>query len=164
MLLLLFGVISSNIRPVDKNQIDLHHQQTTGDKQSLDNLQTDTRRRKAVEDPETGLMCLLEEKKTNSLERETLLSCTHSTVNICHQSFLTQFRPSSEKVCEEIYKKSCRIVFSRRPTNQTVEHCYTPAHTCPVTGGERETCREVLQSSCLTRYSTVHRQWGTKCS
>merc|ERR1711881_483891 len=43
------------------------------------------------EDAETGLCCV---------EKEPILECTHKNVEQCHYTYVTQFSPSQEEVCE----------------------------------------------------------------
>ena len=47
------------------------------------------------------------------LERERLLSCTHSSITVCHFTYVTRFRSAPATVCEEIYTKNCNIVFTK---------------------------------------------------
>ena len=74
----------------------------------------------AVSDPQTGLQCLVKTDNVSTVPNDTLLSCVHSLVNICHYSYATQFRHTIEQLCEEYYDKNCYIVFTklgRRPSN-----------------------------------------------
>ena len=65
-------------------------------------------------DPVTGLKCLRMENETVAgLERERLLSCTHSSINICHFTYVTRFKSARQRVCDEIYTKNCNIVFNK---------------------------------------------------
>ena len=80
----------------------------------------------AVDDAETGLKCVIEEEKLKTLEKASLLTCTHSMVNVCHYSYVTQFRPIREEQCEAYYDKTCRIMFNKQATNETIRHCYRP--------------------------------------
>ena len=47
---------------------------------------------KAFEDPETGLLCIDKNKTIESVNQEGKLECVHSMVNICHYSYVTEFR------------------------------------------------------------------------
>ena len=38
----------------------------------------------AVEDPSTGLKCVLEEATVDTFEKERLLTCTHSMIQVLH--------------------------------------------------------------------------------
>merc|ERR1711963_1286109 len=57
------------------------------------------------EDPETGLCCVEKEETVTSLEKEPILECTHKNVEQCHYTYVTQFTPSQEEVCEENFEK-----------------------------------------------------------
>jgi hypothetical protein len=68
----------------------------------------------AVDDAETGLKCVIEKENLKTLEKASLLTCTHSMVNVCHYSYVTQFRPNREEQCAEYYDKTCTIVFNKQ--------------------------------------------------
>ena len=78
------------------------------------------------EDPETGLCCVDKEETVTSLEKEPILECTHKNTEQCHYTYVTQFKPSQEEVCEENFEKTCSITFTKRAQNETVQKCYTP--------------------------------------
>ena len=61
------------------------------------------------EDPETGLCCVEKEETVTSLEKEPILECTHKNVEQCHYTYVTQFTPSQEEVCEENFEKQCSM-------------------------------------------------------
>ena len=44
-----------------------------------------------------------------SLEKEPILECTHKNVEQCHYTYVTQFIPSQEEVCEENFEKQCSM-------------------------------------------------------
>ena len=61
----------------------------------------------------------------------------------------------SLRICEEIYKKKCNIVFSDQAEKVTEEACYTPyRQECGDIEDEdgEEKCVTVRESSCVTRY------------
>lgn len=64
----------------------------------------------------------------------------------------------SPRICEEIYKKKCNIVFSDQAENVTEEACYTPySQECDHTEDEEgeegeEVCVTLSDTSCVTRY------------
>ena len=103
------------------------------------------------------MKCINTEASVQSLDRESLLSCTHSSINICHFTYVTKFKSSLQKVCDEIYTKNCNIVFGKRAVNETVEHCYIPMEqNCDDSldddeDEKEEVCQEVYESSCTTR-------------
>merc|ERR1711936_617261 len=109
------------------------------------------------EDPETGLCCVEKEETVTSLEKEPILECTHKNVEQCHYTYVTQFTPSQEEVCEENFEKQCSITFKQQAYNETVKKCYKPIEKVCVGEGPEE-CRTVYESSCTTRY--VEKQPG----
>ena len=110
-----------------------------------------------VEDAETGLCCVEKEETVTSLEKEPILECTHKNVEQCHYSYVTQFTPSQEEVCEENFEKTCQITFKQQAFNETVRKCYKPTEKV-CNGQGPEECRTVYESSCTTKY--VEKQPG----
>ena len=113
----------------------------------------------AVLDEETGMKCINTEESIQSLEREKLLSCTHSSINICHFTYVTKFKPFRQEICEEIYTKNCNIVFNKHAVNETIQHCYTPLvqncdNNIEEDNDQDKVCREFYESSCVTRYNS----------
>ena len=168
----------SKVRKRNQNHID-RHPHTRGSlrkhKQSRKQKSTRPRRRPvrkgrqvdpvkagvdfslAVFDPEVGKMCVTKEEEVASTERQRVLECTHKSVEKCHYTYVTQFKPSQEEVCEENFEKSCQITFKQQAYNETVRKCYRP--TSKVCNGEGpEECRTVYESSCTTKY--VEKQPG----
>merc|ERR1711874_886747 len=88
---------------------------------------------------------------------ETGLCCTHKNTEQCHYTYVTQFKPSQEEVCEENFEKSCSITFKQQAYNETVNKCYTPIEKVCNGQGE-EVCQTVYESSCTTKY--VEKQPG----
>merc|ERR1712072_1252721 len=103
------------------------------------------------EDPETGLCCVEKEETVTSLEKEPILECTHKNVEQCHYTYVTQFTPSQEEVCEENFEKQCSITFKQQAYNETVNKCYRPVEKVCNGQGE-EVCQTVYESSCTTKY------------
>ena len=104
-----------------------------------------------TEEPDTGLCCIEKEECVTSLEKDPVLECTHKNVEQCHYTYVTQFTPSQEEVCEENFEKICSITFKQQAYNETVEKCYTPVEK--VCGGDGpEECRTVFESACTTKY------------
>merc|ERR1712106_312958 len=60
-----------------------------------------------VDDPETGLCCVDKEETVTSLEKEPILECTHKNTEQCHYTYVTQFKPSQEEVCDETARQVC---------------------------------------------------------
>jgi len=109
------------------------------------------------QDAETGLCCVEKEETVTSLEKEPILECTHKNVEQCHYSYVTQFTPSQEEVCEENFEKTCQITFKQQAFNETVRKCYKPVEKV-CNGQGPEECRTVYESSCSTKY--VEKQPG----
>ena len=103
------------------------------------------------QDPDTGLCCVEKEEEVTTLEKEPILECTHKNVEQCHYSYVTQFTPSQEEVCEENFEKSCSITFKQQAFNETVRKCYRPVEKV-CNGQGPEECRTVYESSCTTKY------------
>merc|ERR1719361_718530 len=110
-----------------------------------------------VEDPETGLCCVDKEETVTSLEKEPILECTHKNTEQCHYTYVTQFKPTQEEVCEENFEKLCSITFKQQAYNETVNKCYKPVEKV-CNGQGPEECRTVYESSCSTKY--VEKQPG----
>jgi hypothetical protein len=108
-------------------------------------------------DPDTGLCCVEKEETITTLEKEPILECTHKNVEQCHYSYVTQFTPTQEEVCEENFEKTCQITFKQQAFNETVKKCYKPV-TKVCNGQGPEECRTVYESSCTTKY--VEKQPG----
>merc|ERR1711981_1143681 len=105
----------------------------------------------AVFDEDTGKRCVIKEEEIESIEKEPILECTHKNVEKCHYTYVTQFTPSQEEVCEENYEKQCSITFKQQAFNETVRKCYKPVEKVCNGEGEEE-CRTVYESSCTTKY------------
>eukprot|EP00094_Tigriopus_californicus_P013729 TCALIF_13285-PA protein Name:"Protein of unknown function" AED:0.54 eAED:0.54 QI:0/0/0/0.5/1/1/2/0/369 len=119
----------------------------------------------AVLDPESGKRCVIKNEEVQSLEKEPILECDHKNVEKCHYTYVTQFKPAQEEVCEENFEKVCQITFKQQATNETIQKCYRPLEKL-CNGQGPEECRTVFESSCTTRY--IEKQPGkfvgdTKC-
>ena len=95
-----------------------------------------------VTDPDTGLCCVDKEETVTSLEKEPILECTHKNTEQCHYTYVTQFKPSQEEVCEENFEKQCSITFKQQAYNETVNKCYRPIEKVRNGQGPEE-CRTV---------------------
>lgn len=103
------------------------------------------------EDPETGFCCIEKEETIASVEKDPILECTHKNVEKCHYTYVTQFTPTQEEVCEENFEKTCQITFKQMAVEETVKKCYKPLiKTC--NGDGEEVCKTVYESACTTRY------------
>merc|ERR1719273_2596213 len=103
------------------------------------------------QDRETGLCCVEQLSEVTSLEKEPILECTHKQSEQCHYTYVTQFKPSQEEVCEENFEKECQITFKQQAYNETVRKCYRPVEKV-CNGQGPEECRTVYESSCTTKY------------
>jgi len=110
-----------------------------------------------VTDPETGMCCVNKLEEVTSLEKKPILECTHKNTEQCHYTYVTQFKPSQEEVCEENFQKQCSITFKQQAYNETVNKCYRPVEKVCNGQGE-EVCQTVYESSCTTKY--VEKQPG----
>jgi len=104
-----------------------------------------------VTDPATGLCCVDKLEQITSIEKEPILKCTHKNTEQCHYTYVTQFKPSQEEVCEENFEKTCQITFKQQAFNETVRKCYKPVEKV-CNGQGPEECRTVYESSCTTKY------------
>lgn len=104
-----------------------------------------------VNDPETGLCCVEKDESVKTLKKDPILECTHKNVEKCHYTYLTQFSPTQEEVCEENFEKTCQITFKQQAMDEKVRKCYRPLEkVCDGSGAEQ--CRTVFESSCTTKY------------
>merc|ERR1712061_328068 len=116
-------------------------------------------------DPDTGLCCVEKLESIQTIEKDPILECTHKNVEKCHYTYVTQFNPAQEEVCEENFEKTRQITFKQQAIEEDVEKCYRPLiKTCE--GNGDEVCQTVYESSCTTKY--VEKQPGkfvgdTKC-
>ena len=52
--------------------------------------------------------------------------CWHQNVTACHETYVTEFRPNQEQVCEENFWKACKITFKEVGYNYTLKSCMKP--------------------------------------
>ena len=108
-------------------------------------------------DEETGQKCVIKTEEVETVAKDPILTCLHKNVEKCHYTYITQFTPSQEQVCQENYQKSCQISFIKQPVNETIRKCYRPVVRLCDGQGVQE-CRTVYESSCSTKY--VEKQPG----
>lgn len=119
---------------------------------------------------EDGRLCIIKEESVETLSKDPILECTHKNVEQCHYTYITYFKPSQEKTCEENFEKICQITFTQKAIRETVKKCYRPVEkVCnspaqpeygqPQTGYGQpqdnqapQECRTVYESSCTTKY------------
>ena len=90
-----------------------------------------------------------------SIEKEPILECNHREVEKCHYTYVTQFNPAQEEICEENFEKKCQITFKQQALNETLKKCYRPLQSV-CNGQGKEICRTEYESSCTTRYIEKH--------
>ena len=108
-------------------------------------------------DPDTGLCCIDKLETIQSIVKDPILECTHKNIEKCHYTYVTQFTPAQEEVCEENFEKTCQITFKQQAVEETVKKCYKPLiKEC--NGQGEDICQTVYESSCTTKY--VEKQPG----
>ena len=73
-----------------------------------------------------GMCCVFKESSFKSIKKDPVLECTHKQVEKCHYTYVTEFTPIQEEVCEENFEKKCQITFKKMASVETVKKCYTP--------------------------------------
>ena len=119
----------------------------------------------ATFDEESGKMCVIKEEEVESIQKEPVLECTHKNVEKCHYTYVTEFSPAQEEICDETFEKTCQITFKKQAVNETVKKCYMPLISV-CNGQGKDICKTLYESSCSTRY--IEKQPGkfvgdTKC-
>ncbi len=89
--------------------------------------------------------------QVETIAKDPILECVHKNEEKCHYTYVTQFVPTQEEVCEENFEKTCQITFKQQAVTEKVRKCYKPQRK--VCNGQGPTeCRTVYESSCSTRY------------
>ena len=52
-----------------------------------------------------GRLCVIKDSSVETLAKDPILECTHKNVQKCHYTYVTQFEPAQEEVCEENFEK-----------------------------------------------------------
>lgn len=126
-----------------------------------------------------GMCCVLKESEIKTLAKDPILECTHKEVEKCHYTYVTEFTPAQEEVCEENFEKKCQITFKQMAVKETVKKCYRPLikkcgkdaslrlkkRQLPTYGNNGEAsddslagsqsgeeCRTYYESACTTKY------------
>ena len=136
------------------------------------------------ETQDDGMCCVMREEEITTIKKDPILECTHKSVEKCHYTYVTEFTPVQEEVCEENFEKKCQITFKQMAVTETVKKCYRPLmKTCgneanpsrlrgkrqlAEYGDERdsgsladannEQCKTFYESACTTKY--VEKQPG----
>jgi len=104
-----------------------------------------------------GRLCVIKETTVDTIAKDSILECVHKNIEKCHYTYVTQFTPAQEEVCEESFEKKCQITFKQQAVTENVKKCYRPLKkVCNGQGPEQ--CKTIYESSCTTRY--VEKQPG----
>merc|ERR1711971_1445234 len=153
----LLALASSDFLGHNNNGRHNHNQRSRNGRQEEEQISGGIDFSGCEEDPDTGLCCGEKEETITSLEKEPILECTHKNVEQCHYTYVTQFTPSQEGVCEENFEKQCSITFKQQAVEETVKKCYKPlVKEC--NGQGEDICQTVYESACTTKY--VEKQPG----
>ena len=80
---------------------------------------------------------------------DDVIECKHSYTEKCHTTYVTDFKPQQEEVCEENFVKNCFIEYKNIASEDTVKFCHTPLECV---GEGPEECKTVYESECQTNY------------
>jgi len=132
-----------------------------------------------------GMCCVMREEEITTLAKDPILECTHKSVEKCHYTYVTEFTPAQEEICEENFEKKCQITFKQMAVSETVKKCYRPLmKTCGneatpsrlrfkrqlpgygdgetdsgrLADGVEEQCKTFYETACTTKY--VEKQPG----
>lgn len=56
-----------------------------------------------------GRLCVIKESSVETLAKDPILECIHKNVQKCHYTYVTQFEPAQEEVCEENFEKVVKL-------------------------------------------------------
>jgi len=73
-----------------------------------------------------GMCCVMREEEITTLTKDPVLECNHKSVEKCHYTYVTEFTPAQEEVCEENFEKKCQITFKKMAISETLKKCYRP--------------------------------------
>jgi hypothetical protein len=68
-----------------------------------------------------GSLCVTKTELVDRVEKDNIKECWHENVTQCHDTFITEFIPQQEELCEENFWKSCKITFKEEAYNYTLE-------------------------------------------
>lgn len=97
------------------------------------------------------------------LEKTQVKECWHQNVTQCHDTYMTEFKPIQERICEENFWKACKITFKEVGYNYTLETCMTPlvkkceepkydGYGAPPPKKPKTVCKTWFESQCNTTY------------
>ena len=69
-----------------------------------------------------GMCCVFKESSVKSIQKDPVLECTHKQVEKCHYTYVTEFLPNQEEVCEENFEKKCQITFKKMSSVDIKNH------------------------------------------
>ena len=99
---------------------------------------------------EDGEKCFIQTDMVESYARQPILKCKKKMEENCHQTYITYFKPTQEKVCEEFFEKKCRIIFSNKKKLENIVTCHRP-HRKVCDGSGPEKCTTSMETSCTTQ-------------
>ena len=115
------------------------------------------------ETQEDGSICVTKTKFVEKMEKQAVKECWHQNVTQCHETYVTEFRPNQEQVCEEHFWKACKITFKEKAYNYTLKTCMTPlvkkCDEAPQGYGApppQMVCKTWFESQCNTTYKEVN--------
>jgi len=110
-----------------------------------------------------GSLCVTKIKYMEKLEKTQVKECWHQNVSQCHDTFMTEFKPIQERICEENFWKACKITFKEVGYNYTLQTCMTPlvkkceepsyaGYGAPPPKEPKTVCKTWFESQCNTTY------------
>ena len=106
-------------------------------------------------DEEIGKRYILREDEVERMEKTPILECTHKSFKQCLFTYITQYIPTQEEICENSFHKTCQITIRQAASTEVVRSCLTPvSKACE--GDGPEVCRTVYETSCVSRYVKIH--------
>ena len=68
-----------------------------------------------------GLTCIQKLMTIEYTDFTEAMTCVHKTKERCHATFVTNFQPHPEQVCDEKFEKTCTIYYENVAINEEVE-------------------------------------------
>ena len=97
-----------------------------------------------------GRKCIIHTDMVETFTKEPVLKCNRTMERKCHNTYLTFFTPTQEKVCEEYFEKKCKIVFDKKKVGESIRKCIRPQQKiCDGSGPEE--CRTIYETSCTSQ-------------